>query len=169
MKVINPSDSEFGKTIKIAVRETHVRIQTRILFFKHFSWFYRYAPESLRDGKFSARSDVWSYGVLLFEMFSYGDDPIISSTSGDSTQLLELLESGIRLPRPAQCPDYVYSELMTKCWSTTDKERLTFAQIIEVIKTLSPSLIDWLIFKYFCCNERVLHYFDICYTVFYII
>ncbi|XP_073999772.1 tyrosine-protein kinase hopscotch [Rhodnius prolixus] len=101
-----------------------------------------YAPESLRDGKFSARSDVWSYGVLLFEMFSYGDDPIISSTSGDSTQLLELLESGIRLPRPAQCPDYVYSELMTKCWSTTDKERLTFAQIIEVIKTLSPSLID---------------------------
>lgn len=101
-----------------------------------------YAPESLRDGKFSTRSDVWSYGVLLFEMFSYGDDPVMNSTSGDSTQLLELLESGIRLPRPSQCPNIVYAELMTKCWRTNDKERPTFSQIIQVITKLSPSLID---------------------------
>ncbi|KAK9497663.1 hypothetical protein O3M35_004350 [Rhynocoris fuscipes] len=102
-----------------------------------------YAPESLRDGKFSTRSDVWSYGILLFEMFSYGDDPVMNSSSGESTcleLLLELLEKGVRLPCPQHCPNTVYTELMLNCWRNNDKERPTFAQIIDIIEQLSPLL-----------------------------
>lgn len=47
--------------------------------------FFRYAPESLCDGKFSSRSDVWSYGITMFEMFSYGEDPVLPSMATGSS------------------------------------------------------------------------------------
>lgn len=61
----------------------------------------RYAPESLRHGKFSPRSDVWSYGVTMCEMFNCGEEPKLTNVGpeveGQAQQvLLEALESGAR-------------------------------------------------------------------------
>lgn len=63
--------------------------------------FFRYAPESLRDGKFSVRSDVWSYGVTMCEMFNYGEEPNLANLDeeieGQQQQvLLNALEKGAR-------------------------------------------------------------------------
>lgn len=63
--------------------------------------FYRYAIESLRDGKFSTYSDVWSYGVTMCEMFSFGEEPQLvrlhDEAEGQQQQIfLKALESGAR-------------------------------------------------------------------------
>lgn len=62
---------------------------------------FRYAPESLRDGKFSVRSDVWSFAVTMCELFNYGEEPALvnvnTSVAGQEQQLLlQALESGSR-------------------------------------------------------------------------
>lgn len=63
---------------------------------------FRYAPESLRDGKFSVSSDVWSYGVTMCEMFAHGEEPKLATVSLDKAEgqeqqiLLSALESGAR-------------------------------------------------------------------------
>lgn len=98
----------------------------------------RYAPESLRDGKFSPRSDVWSYGVTLYEMFSLGEDPRLPDCVNDQDQqeLLETLESGTRLPCPPQCSQTIYVKLMSPCWQANSHARPTFKQLAEDIQDL---------------------------------
>ena len=54
------------------------------------------APESLRDFQFSFKTEIWSYGVLLWELFTFGDIPFVAV---HSSTLLELLEGGERLPQ----------------------------------------------------------------------
>lgn len=98
-----------------------------------------YAPESLRDGKFSPRSDVWSYGVTLYEMFSLGEEPRLSSCTNeqDHHELLRVLDKGDRLPCPQQCPQQVYVELMTPCWKSESRDRPSFSDICDVINTMA--------------------------------
>ncbi|XP_055375626.1 tyrosine-protein kinase hopscotch [Condylostylus longicornis] len=96
-----------------------------------------YAPETIRTNKFSFQSDVWSYGVTLFEMFSRGEKPnLIPNKEVNQAEFLNLLEIGQRLPKPIICPDSVYEQLMRPCWYANPKERPTFKDIIETIKRL---------------------------------
>uniref|UniRef100_A0A0A9ZBW4 Tyrosine-protein kinase n=3 Tax=Lygus hesperus TaxID=30085 RepID=A0A0A9ZBW4_LYGHE len=95
-----------------------------------------YAPESLSDGKFSAASDVWSYGVLLYEIFSFGADPILDANCSDTKTLLNLLKSNIRLPCPPKCPSEVYVDLMMECWKSDHRERPSFKNIVQTINKL---------------------------------
>ncbi|XP_066903761.1 tyrosine-protein kinase hopscotch isoform X2 [Halyomorpha halys] len=99
-----------------------------------------YAPESLRDGKFSNLSDVWSYGVLLYEMFSFGGDPNILTEGSDPKLLLQVLESGARLGCPERCPCEVYNVLMRPCWTLEAKKRPSFLDITNIINKLSANL-----------------------------
>ncbi|KAG8281420.1 Tyrosine-protein kinase jak2 [Homalodisca vitripennis] len=98
-----------------------------------------YAPESLRDGKFSPRSDMWSYGVTLFEMFSLGQDPQLPSLAEDSTdqaQLLAALEAGVRLPCPVACPQHIYVTIVYPCWLQDSHSRPTFRAMAQTIEQL---------------------------------
>lgn len=88
---------------------------------------FRYAPESFNFGTFSHASDVWSYGVTLWEMFSFGLQPY-----GDlkGSEVIKLVEKGERLPKPKKCPEDVY-KIMEQCWNFEPAKRPTFAQLFD--------------------------------------
>ncbi|KAF3829278.1 hypothetical protein GH733_003542, partial [Mirounga leonina] len=98
-----------------------------------------YAPESLSDNIFSRQSDVWSFGVVLYELFTYGNKSCSPSAEflrmmgcdGDVPALcclLELLAEGQRLPAPPACPGEVH-ELMKLCWASSPQDRPTFSAL----------------------------------------
>ncbi|XP_038858755.1 tyrosine-protein kinase JAK1 [Salvelinus namaycush] len=100
-----------------------------------------YAPECLVHCKFYLASDVWSFGVTMYELLTYCDSAIspmtvflkmIGPTQGQMTvtRLVKALEEGKRLPRPESCPGTVY-ELMRKCWESTPDRRITFKSLID--------------------------------------
>ncbi|XP_078486359.1 tyrosine-protein kinase HTK16-like [Ciona intestinalis] len=85
-----------------------------------------YAPESINYGTFSSSSDVWSYGVTLWEMFSRGDQPYGNMTGAQVIQYIE--DDKRRLQKPDGCPDKVYS-IMSQCWAYQANERPTFRRL----------------------------------------
>jgi serine/threonine protein kinase len=93
------------------------------------------AIESLKNFEYSEKTDVWSYGILLFELFSLGQLPYIGM---ENSHILEFLEEGKRLDKPAYCSDEMY-EIMFSCWKEDPNERPTF---IEICQRLMPMLED---------------------------
>ncbi|XP_029606364.1 tyrosine-protein kinase JAK1 isoform X1 [Salmo trutta] len=102
---------------------------------------YWYAPECLVHCKFYLASDVWSFGVTMYELLTYCENAIspmamflkiIGPTQGQMTvtRLVKVLEEGKRLPCPDSCPGTVY-ELMRKCWENTPARRITFKSLID--------------------------------------
>lgn len=91
-----------------------------------------YAPESFNYGTFSHASDVWSFGVTLWEMFSLGLPPYGENMMGKD--VIELIERGERLQKPELCPDNI-SEMMQNCWNYNPKERPTFRHLTEFFST----------------------------------
>ncbi|XP_062608780.1 tyrosine-protein kinase Abl-like [Saccostrea cucullata] len=83
------------------------------------------APEGLAFNRFSTKSDVWAFGVLLWELATYGMSPY---PGVELTEVYHLLERQYRMDRPAGCPANVY-ELMMKCWQWDPKDRPTFLEI----------------------------------------
>ncbi|KAL1022781.1 hypothetical protein UPYG_G00032220 [Umbra pygmaea] len=99
-----------------------------------------YAPECLVHCKFYLASDVWSFGVTMYELFTYCETAMspmpvfmkmIGPTQGQMTvtRLVKVLEEGKRLPRPECCPGAVY-DLMRACWENTPERRITFKNLI---------------------------------------
>lgn len=103
------------------------------------------SPESLIYNKISKESDIWSYGVLLWEIFTFGCTPYPSL---GNDELLERLKSGYRMPRPApMCDPVVYDECMLACWHDDPKQRPSFSQLSRLLdshrqKPRSASLED---------------------------
>ncbi|XP_067143590.1 tyrosine-protein kinase JAK2-like [Centruroides vittatus] len=95
-----------------------------------------YALESILHLKFSHKSDVWSFGITLWEMFSYGENPIIPGIS--DTKLAEALQKGTRLGCPQSCPVEIY-RLMIECWDSDSHKRPSFSDIREQIEDLRKS------------------------------
>lgn len=84
------------------------------------------APEAGLQRKFSIKSDVWSFGVLLYELFTYGRIPY----PGISGDILLMVEGGYRMENPHKpgrvtCPDAIYV-IMRKCWEAKPANRPTF-------------------------------------------
>ncbi|XP_050165941.1 tyrosine-protein kinase Fes/Fps isoform X2 [Myiozetetes cayanensis] len=83
------------------------------------------APEALNYGRYSSESDVWSFGILLWEAFSLGAIPYANLSN---QQTREAVEQGVRLDPPQQCPEEVY-QLMQRCWEYDPHKRPSFSTI----------------------------------------
>ncbi|XP_006627639.1 non-receptor tyrosine-protein kinase TNK1 [Lepisosteus oculatus] len=106
------------------VMNTHRRIP--------FAWC---APESLKTGTFSHSSDVWMYGVTLWEMFTYCQEPWLGLSG---RQILWKVErEGERLPRAPDCPQEMYA-VMRKCWASNPSERPSFSALSSLVAEAQP-------------------------------
>uniref|UniRef100_A0A8C5RML3 Tyrosine-protein kinase n=1 Tax=Laticauda laticaudata TaxID=8630 RepID=A0A8C5RML3_LATLA len=90
------------------------------------------APESLAYNTFSIKSDVWAFGVLLWEIATYGMSPYPGI---DLSQVYDLLEKGYRMEQPEGCPPKVY-ELMRACWKWSPLDRPSFAETHQAFETM---------------------------------
>nr|XP_020456428.1 protein-tyrosine kinase 2-beta-like [Monopterus albus] len=84
------------------------------------------APESINFRRFTTASDVWMFGVCVWEIFSMAQQPFFWLENG---QVINQLESGIRLPKPQLCPPTIYS-LLTRCWAYEPHARPSFSQLV---------------------------------------
>lgn len=87
------------------------------------------APESLKDGVFTSSSDVWSYGVVLWEMATLASQPY-QGLSND--QVLRYVIDGGVMERPENCPDKLYT-LMRYCWQHKSTARPTFLKLCQLL------------------------------------
>ena len=80
------------------------------------------APEAALYNRFTIKSDVWSFGIVIYEIITYGRFPYPGMTNA---QVLEALQQGYRMPRPMGCPDKLY-DVMLDCWKEEAQSRPTF-------------------------------------------
>jgi len=93
------------------------------------------SPESLFDGVSSTKSDVWSYGVLLWEIVTCGERPY----TGVATEaLLDLIKDGYRMSIPLQCPQNLY-QIMKSCWFMKPDSRPSWTELVDQLLSLYHS------------------------------
>ncbi|XP_038066957.1 plexin-B1-like [Patiria miniata] len=90
------------------------------------------APESMERRVYNARTDVWSYGVLLWEIFSKGAKPYPGIPNQD---VYDFLKRGQRMDAPKNCPPEIYG-IMVRCWQDNPKSRCTFVQVANELEEL---------------------------------
>ncbi|XP_059491213.1 tyrosine-protein kinase Src64B-like isoform X2 [Neocloeon triangulifer] len=95
------------------------------------------APEAIMYNRFTIKSDVWSYGILLMEIFTYGQVPYPGMNTRD---VIDALERGYRMSKPTNVPvpDDVYN-VMTLCWDATPEKRPTFDYLKHFFEDFSVS------------------------------
>ncbi|XP_030214223.1 focal adhesion kinase 1 isoform X7 [Gadus morhua] len=90
------------------------------------------APESINFRRFTSASDVWMFGVCMWEILMYGIKPFQGVKNND---VIGRIENGERLAMPPQCPPTLYS-LMTKCWSYDPGKRPRFTELKAQLSTI---------------------------------
>uniref|UniRef100_A0A7N6FA61 receptor protein-tyrosine kinase n=1 Tax=Anabas testudineus TaxID=64144 RepID=A0A7N6FA61_ANATE len=84
------------------------------------------APEAIAYRKFTSASDVWSYGIVMWEVMSYGERPYWEMSNQD---VIKAVEESYRLPGPMDCPEALY-HLMMDCWQRERSNRPKFDEIV---------------------------------------
>uniref|UniRef100_A0A669BW20 Ephrin type-A receptor 3 n=1 Tax=Oreochromis niloticus TaxID=8128 RepID=A0A669BW20_ORENI len=90
------------------------------------------APEAIAYRKFTSASDAWSYGIVLWEVMSYGERPYWEMSNQD---VIKAVDEGYRLPPPMDCPATLY-QLMLDCWQKERNNRPKFEQIVSILDKL---------------------------------
>ncbi|XP_022808910.1 fibroblast growth factor receptor 2-like [Stylophora pistillata] len=90
------------------------------------------APEVISTNTFTSKSDVWSYGVFVWELATLGDTPYPGVENKD---LFVLLKRGHRLEKPNSCSEELYS-FMSDCWREDPDDRPTFEQLISTLEEM---------------------------------
>uniref|UniRef100_A0A3Q2CM04 non-specific protein-tyrosine kinase n=1 Tax=Cyprinodon variegatus TaxID=28743 RepID=A0A3Q2CM04_CYPVA len=93
------------------------------------------APEALREKKFSTKSDVWSYGILLWEIYSFGRVPYPRIPLKD---VVPRVEKGYKMDCPDGCPEVVYN-IMKQCWNLDPAARPSFQMLREWLQHIRES------------------------------
>ncbi|XP_072904891.1 non-receptor tyrosine-protein kinase TNK1 isoform X1 [Hemitrygon akajei] len=121
--------ADFGLTRSLSDTDHYVMQAHRKI---PFAWC---APESLKSGTFSHASDVWMYGVLLWELFSYCEEPWLGMYGREILIMID--REAKRLEQPADCPANIYS-LALHCWSAVPEDRPSFSSLRPRIKEARP-------------------------------
>uniref|UniRef100_A0A4W6CTA2 Tyrosine-protein kinase n=1 Tax=Lates calcarifer TaxID=8187 RepID=A0A4W6CTA2_LATCA len=95
-----------------------------------------YAPECINFHKFSSKSDVWSFGVTMWEAFSYGGKPYKKMKG---PEVIRFIESGNRMDCPSVCPERMYT-LMKECWTYKHEDRPDFKKVEESMRLYHYSI-----------------------------
>ncbi|XP_044761729.1 tyrosine-protein kinase Fer isoform X2 [Coccinella septempunctata] len=93
------------------------------------------APEALNFGKYTSLCDVWSYGILCWEIFSRGGTPYSGMSNSKAR---ERIDAGYRMPASENTPEEMY-RLMLRCWEYKPENRPNFEQVYTVVETLCNS------------------------------
>ncbi|XP_051850801.1 tyrosine-protein kinase Fer isoform X2 [Antechinus flavipes] len=94
------------------------------------------APEALNYGRYSSESDVWSFGILLWETFSLGVCPYPGMTNQHAR---EQVEQGYRMSAPQKCPEDIY-KIMLRCWDYKPENRPKFSDLQKELLTLKKKV-----------------------------
>ncbi|TKC35601.1 hypothetical protein EI555_012466 [Monodon monoceros] len=89
------------------------------------------APEAIHFGVFTIKADVWSFGILLMEIITYGRVPYPGMSN---PEVIGNLGRGYRMPRPDSCPPKLYSSVIAECWRSRPEERPTFEFLQSVLE-----------------------------------
>ena len=123
------------------------------------------APESLRSWQFSDKSTVWSFAVLLWEMFSYGMQPYCGYSNHE---VLDMVSRRQLLSCPDQCPAKIYS-LMHECWAEQALQRpsfkvrrfTNFSQSVVVLKMAGMVQRTFVLHDRSACSVNAMSCFDV--------
>ncbi|CAD5210121.1 unnamed protein product [Bursaphelenchus okinawaensis] len=94
------------------------------------------APECIAHHKFTSASDVWSYGIVMWEVCSFGERPYYDWSNA---RVIEEIKAGFRLPKPMDTPDRIY-EMMKKCWNHQRHERPSFGDLTTELISIKQEL-----------------------------
>lgn len=129
--------SDFGLSRALGVGKDYYQTNFNVNLKLPIAWC---APECINFLKFTSASDVWAYGVILWEMFSYGFQPWAALTG---QQILETIDepSFQRLEQPECCPKEYY-HVMLKCWEHDPNKRPKFGEISKMLPDCRPELVQ---------------------------
>uniref|UniRef100_UPI003AAC8D95 tyrosine-protein kinase ZAP-70 n=1 Tax=Centroberyx gerrardi TaxID=166262 RepID=UPI003AAC8D95 len=123
--------SDFGLSKALGADDNYYRARTAGKW--PLKW---YAPECITHRKFSSKSDVWSFGITMWEAFSFGGKPYKKMKGPDVTRFIE---TGNRMACPSGCPDRMYA-LMKECWTFKHEERPDFKKVEESMRAYHYSI-----------------------------
>eukprot|EP00794_Sanderia_malayensis_P007461 gene7461-8284_t len=124
--------ADFGMARDIYKKGIYTKESTSVLPLK---WT---APESLADSVYTIQSDVWSFGVVVWEIFTLGGSPY----PGISTdRFLAYLKADKRMEKPECCPDSLYA-LMLSCWDNKPECRPTFSKLVQLVFDIIANTAD---------------------------
>ncbi|XP_014609608.1 PREDICTED: uncharacterized protein LOC106789690 isoform X5 [Polistes canadensis] len=129
--------SDFGLSRALGVGKDYYQTNFNVNLKLPIAWC---APECISYLKFTSASDVWAYGVTLWEMFSYGFQPWAALTGH---QILEAIDEPNfqRLEQPECCPKDYFS-LMQQCWQHDPSKRPKFSELINLLPDLKPEQVQ---------------------------
>lgn len=98
------------------------------------------AIESLYDNIFSVKSDIWSFGILMWEIVTLGSTPYPGIAASD---VMRKVRDGYRLEKPEHCRRELYN-IMYYCWARDFKDRPVFGELVELLDKLLVTEMDYI-------------------------